>query len=307
MAQGTIETDEIKMSNMLPPMYLSFTVGCIWSVYCCLHVYPMLQIGADAEHKDHNLARKGLAQIAVVQLLFGLYLACYSRAMLTNPGTIPDTASWRMGMDNAGNLPATQQVKFTGERRHCKWCLKYKPDRCHHCRVCKRCVLKMDHHCPWIMNCVGLGNQKYFFLTVLYSALATLYIAWTMHETVLDSSSQEMPHVNRFLLVFGFVQAIFFACLMTVFGCFHVFLMFNCMTTIEFCEGRTREGPASPGGKEEGVYNKIAAVLGPHPLFWLVPVDPKLTSVASLSEAANSVNAGSSSPFATAILASHQG
>ena len=54
------------------------------------------------------------------------------------------------------------EVKRTGEARYCSKCTIFKPDRAHHCSACGVCVLKMDHHCPWVSNCVGLKNYKFF-------------------------------------------------------------------------------------------------------------------------------------------------
>uniref|UniRef100_A0AAG5D277 Palmitoyltransferase n=1 Tax=Anopheles atroparvus TaxID=41427 RepID=A0AAG5D277_ANOAO len=58
----------------------------------------------------------------------------------------------------------------------CKKCISPKPPRTHHCSVCSRCVLKMDHHCPWLNNCVGYNNHRYFFLYMLYTTIGTLFI-----------------------------------------------------------------------------------------------------------------------------------
>jgi palmitoyltransferase len=38
----------------------------------------------------------------------------------------------------------------------------------------------MDHHCPWINNCVGFWNRKYFLLLLIYVFISTYYIGITM-------------------------------------------------------------------------------------------------------------------------------
>ncbi|CAJ1397720.1 unnamed protein product [Effrenium voratum] len=180
---------------------------------------------------------------------------------------------WRFGTFKDPN--AIREVKFSGERRRCKHCLIYKPDRCHHCRICHCCILKMDHHCPWIMNCVGFRNHKYFFLLVIYSILSCGFIALTITETIVQSLEQELPLSHRFLLMQCFTTASIMGALLTIFAGFHVMLMLRGLTTIEFCEKMSIVANNSKSSKYDlGLYRNVTAVVGPRPWLWLLPLDP---------------------------------
>lgn len=52
--------------------------------------------------------------------------------------------------------------------KSCNKCFLIRPDRSHHCSICNKCILKLDHHCPWVNNCIGFYNYKYFILMLFY-------------------------------------------------------------------------------------------------------------------------------------------
>lgn len=64
---------------------------------------------------------------------------------------------------------------------YCLKCDEVKPPRTHHCSICNRCILKMDHHCPFIGNCIGLGNQKAFWLFCFYASLTLIQLCLTTY------------------------------------------------------------------------------------------------------------------------------
>ncbi|XP_060614284.2 palmitoyltransferase ZDHHC3-like isoform X1 [Anolis sagrei] len=102
-----------------------------------------------------------------------MLLACHTRAVFADPGMVPlpDTALDFSDLRSSNSAPHKSSQDWTV----CNRCETYRPPRAHHCRICHRCVRRMDHHCPWINNCVGELNQKYFIQFLFYTGLASLY------------------------------------------------------------------------------------------------------------------------------------
>lgn len=267
---------EVSTATVLPPVFVCTIIGTIWSIYTFLHLLPSLR-----QHNFSEVPRPAFETL-VSQLLSAMILICYVLSAITSPGLVPEAWEWQLGSDKA--LPLMREVKSsTGERRRCKRCMTYKPDRCHHCRVCKACILRMDHHCPWIMNCIGFGNHKYFLLLVFYSVLGCGFMGSTVLESVIRSVTEDRSSMHRFLLVLCFVLSLIMFVLLSVFLAFHVWLVQKALTTIEFCEkskcsGSVSAGSGGAGGSEGrspyhvGPWDNIVAVLGPRPVFWLLPV-----------------------------------
>ncbi|KAF4709097.1 Palmitoyltransferase zdhhc15, partial [Perkinsus olseni] len=123
----------------------------------------------------------------------------------------------------------------------CRKCNRYKPPRAHHCSVCKVCVLKMDHHCPWLNNCVGHRNYKYFYLFLLYLELCCLFVVLLFFEPF---STAMFPTRGspRWNISIGYKQAVamsFVICLAIAIAVgillgFHTYLVLTNQTTIDF-------------------------------------------------------------------------
>lgn len=261
--------------HFAPIAFAVFTILTLWAAYTFFHCARLLQLGS--WHRpgpiDEHARRLGWIELAVFHYFTCMLVVCYVRCILVHPGTLPSN-------DSAVSLglPAAIEMKKTGLRRYCKWCKKYKPDRCHHCRQCRTCILKMDHHCPWIFNCVGYANYKFFVLLLVYSVLACIQILVTMASTVRQCiDDPATPFLTLLFTLFGESLAAFLTLLLGAFLGFHIWLICNAMTTIEFVEKYQSKPRGSKHGSWDphiyslGFCGNIKAVLGDNMWLWFFP------------------------------------
>jgi len=283
-------------AQFAPIVFLSGTIVFLYCIYVFCHCLPLLQLTEQPDLVDKDMRLRGAVSFGVFSVITMLLIISYLRAILIDPGTIPDDdPHWQYHADESlaqkwlpRFLRETKKVgDHAGERRHCKWCRKFKPDRCHHCRVCGTCILKMDHHCPWIYNCVGYRNYKFFFLTLFYGVILTHMILWTMSESVERSLDDSVPFVQAFLTLFGVTLAASLSLILTLFWLFHLWLVYKGLSTIEMREKQDPKAvQADPTMGEmlfgdyyrskfnHGVCQNFRDVLGDWFILWFLPVSP---------------------------------
>lgn len=220
---------------------------------------------------------RGIIYTVVLHVLLFLAELSFIRAVVTDPGQIPE--SWTLGSDDAkaaSFFPQlhTLEVKHDGSVRICRKSKPnmYKPDRAHYCRMLGHCVLRMDHFCPWLNNCVGFHNHKFFHLFLWYTTALTCFMVGSMGKIFVEYVTADVELAAEFRISLTWLILILISLGLVGFLGFHIYLLLNNYTTIEFLEKRgCNPLPDHVNRYDIGYYNNVASIMGNNPLEWPFP------------------------------------
>ncbi|XP_023144930.2 palmitoyltransferase ZDHHC14 [Amphiprion ocellaris] len=220
---------------------------------------------------------------AVGGVLFVFVMGMLFRASFSDPGVLPratpdEAADLERQIDSAGCSrppPRTREVLINGQTvklKYCFTCKIFRPPRASHCSLCDNCVERFDHHCPWVGNCVGRRNYRFFYLFILSLSFLTIFIfAFVITHVILRSNRTGFLSALKDSPASVLEVVVCFFSVWSIVGLsgFHTYLISSNQTTNEDIKGSwsTKRGKDNYNPYSYGniLTNCCAALCGPLP------------------------------------------
>jgi hypothetical protein len=143
----------------------------------------------------------------------------------------------------SSNSPSRVQ---TGTAGYCTMCNLVRPARAKHCYKCRHCVAKFDHHCPFVANCIGFANHRYFLAYLWSQVLMMLWaIALNVEPYFFQYNAKEFyGHAFVMIIMLGQLMVSGMLCM------FHTWLSWTNQTTYQVIKIQEQGLAQSPHARE---------------------------------------------------------
>ncbi|XP_077383209.1 palmitoyltransferase ZDHHC18a isoform X1 [Festucalex cinctus] len=220
-------------------------------------------------------------------VLFVFVVLSLLRTSFTDPGILPratldEAADIEKQIDTSGSSsyrppPRTKEILINQQvvkLKYCFTCKMFRPPRTSHCSLCDNCVERFDHHCPWVGNCVGKRNYRFFYSFIISLSFLTSFIFGCViaHITLRSQSGKSLIQAIQESPASVVELVICFFSIWSILGLsgFHTYLVASNLTTNEDIKGswsskRGAEESGNPYTHNSILANCCATLCGPMP------------------------------------------
>ncbi|XP_067281619.1 palmitoyltransferase ZDHHC18-B [Pseudorasbora parva] len=226
---------------------------------------------------------------AIAGVLFVFVIISLFQTSFTDPGILPratpeEAADIEKQIDNPTGSsssyrppPRTKEVIINQQvvkLKYCFTCKIFRPPRTSHCSLCDNCVERFDHHCPWVGNCVGKRNYRFFYTFVVSLSFLTAFIfgCVTTHLALRSQGGNGLVFALQASPASALELVVCFFSVWSILGLsgFHTYLVAANLTTNEDIKGSWsgksgNEDVGNPYSYNSMVKNCCSVLCGPMP------------------------------------------
>ncbi|XP_046875246.1 palmitoyltransferase ZDHHC18-B isoform X1 [Hypomesus transpacificus] len=221
-------------------------------------------------------------------VLFVFVVITLLQTSFTDPGILPratpeEAADIEKQIDTTTGSttyrppPRTKEICINQQAvklKYCFTCKMFRPPRTSHCSLCDNCVERFDHHCPWVGNCVGKRNYRFFYTFIVSLAFLTAFIfgCVTTHLALRSQGGKGLIFALQESPASAVELVICFFSVWSILGLsgFHTYLVASNLTTNEDIKGSWSgksgaEDTSNPYSSNNIFKNCCSVLCGPMP------------------------------------------